>query len=124
MNSLPQLHREIMDRKKLSLEDLKEIQKLDEEKNKIQKELLRMETEFKIYNDKMIRREGDIKIVQEKINEANESIENIKKNIQEIDKEKQKYGKKAAQANAKYEQSLQEIKLKGNLISEYQKKNI
>ena len=72
MNSLPQLHREIMDRKKLSLEDLKEIQKLDEEKNKIQKELLRMETEFKIYNDKMIRREGDIKIVQEKINQRTE----------------------------------------------------
>lgn len=34
------------------------------------------------------------------------------------------YGKKAALANTKYQQSLEEIKLKGNLISEYQKKNI
>ena len=34
------------------------------------------------------------------------------------------YGKKAASALAKYQQSLEEIKLKGNLISEYQKKNI
>ena len=34
------------------------------------------------------------------------------------------YAKKAALANAKYQQSLEEIKLKGNLISEYQKKNI
>ena len=34
------------------------------------------------------------------------------------------YAKKAALANSKYQQSLEEIKLKGNLISEYQKKNI
>jgi hypothetical protein len=41
-----------------------------------------------------------------------------------VQKEKESYGKKAALANTKYLQTLEEIKLKGNLISEYQKKNI
>ena len=55
--------------------------------------------------------------MESKIEEGNETIENIKKETQVIDKEKESYGKKAAQANAKYLQSLEEIKLKGNLIS-------
>jgi hypothetical protein len=35
-----------------------------------------------------------------------------------------KYGKQSALSNSKYLHSLEEIKLKGNLISEYQKKNV
>lgn len=50
MNSIPQIHREIMDRKKLSHQDQKEIEELDNERNNIQKELLKMETQFKMYN--------------------------------------------------------------------------
>jgi chromosome segregation ATPase len=41
-----------------------------------------------------------------------------------VEKEKDSYGKKATLANSKYLESLEEIKLKGNLISEYQKKNL
>jgi hypothetical protein len=50
-----------------------------------------------------------------------ERLNNQKKNLE---KEKEKYGIQAAQANAKYFHSLEEIKLKDNLISEFQKKNI
>lgn len=57
MNSVPQIHREIMDRKKLSAQDMKEIEELDKERNNIQKDLLKLETQFKIYNDKLSKRE-------------------------------------------------------------------
>ncbi len=45
-------------------------------------------------------------------------------NIAVLEKEKEKYGIQFAQANTKYFHSLEEIKLKDNLISEFQKKNI
>ena len=45
-----------MDRKKLSSQDQKEIEELDNERNNIQKELLKMETQFKTYNEKLATR--------------------------------------------------------------------
>jgi len=51
-------------------------------------------------------------------------IERKNKKISQLEKEKEKYGINAAQANAKYFHALEEIKLKDNLISEFQKKNI
>jgi hypothetical protein len=41
-----------------------------------------------------------------------------------LEKEKEKYGLAYSKANAQYFHSLEEIKLKDNLISEFQKKNI
>ena len=46
-------------------------------------------------------------------------IDNKNKNINQLEKEKEKYGMTAAKANAKYFHSLEEIKLKDNLISEF-----
>lgn len=83
-----------------------------------------LEREFKSYNEKLAKKEKEIESYEEKIREGNETIAGLDKTIVEIQKEKEMYGKKAALANAKYQQSLEEIKLKGNLISEYQKKNI
>ena len=54
----------------------------------------------------------------------NKDLEQMEKKIDDLEKEKEKYGMQAAQANAKYFHSLEEIKLKDNLISEFQKKNI
>ena len=45
-------------------------------------------------------------------------------NILKLDKEKDKYGMQLSVANSKYFHSKEEIKLKENLISEFQKKNI
>lgn len=46
------------------------------------------------------------------------------KQLSELQKEKEKYGKQAALSNTEYIRRLEEIKLKDNLISEFQKKNI
>jgi len=66
-------------------------------------------------------------ILLEKNNEINsikKLIDRRNKNINRLEKEKEKYGMTAAKANAKYFHSLEEIKLKDNLISEFQKKNL
>lgn len=66
-------------------------------------------------------------ILLEKNNEVNSIKKNIdrkNKTINRLEKEKEKYGMTAAKANAKYFHSLEEIKLKDNLISEFQKKNL
>jgi len=63
----------------------------------------------------------------EKTNEINaikKEIDKKNKKINTLEKEKEKYGMTAAKANAKYFHSLEEIKLKDNLISEFQKKNL
>ena len=79
MNSIPQIQREIMDRKKLSQADQKEIEELDKERRDIQGELARMESQFKIYNDKLSANEQIIKEAQGVVLKNNDTIENIKK---------------------------------------------
>lgn len=67
------------------------------------------------------------KLKKEKNNEISglhKEQEHLSKKITNLEKEKEKYGIQSAQANAKYFHSLEEIKLKDNLISEFQKKNI
>ena len=58
------------------------------------------------------------------INATKKEIERKNKTINTLEKEKEKYGMVAAKANAKYFHSLEEIKLKDNLIAEFQKKNL
>lgn len=48
----------------------------------------------------------------------------LNKLIWQLEKDKQKYGIEASQANAKYYQCLEQVKLKNNLITKLQKKNI
>ena len=48
----------------------------------------------------------------------------LQKTINTLEHEKEKYGIEASQANAKYYQSLEQVKLKNNLITKLQKKNI
>ena len=61
--------------------------------------------------------ESDIKIYQKE-------GEKFKKEIQRLQNEKDKRGKEVLQANAKYFHLLEELKLKDNLIEEFQKKNL
>lgn len=124
MNSVPQLQREILDRKKLNVEERGEVEELERERAVILRNLAGLEREFKSYNERLGKKEKEIEGFEEKIREGNETIAGLERTQVEIQKEKESYGKKAALANAKYQQSLEEIKLKGNLISEYQKKNI
>ena len=50
--------------------------------------------------------------------------EKLKNIMTQLDNEKKKYGVEASQANAKYYQCLEKVKLKNNLITKLQKKNI
>lgn len=51
-------------------------------------------------------------------------MDRLNQKIKVLEKEKEKYGLQFSKANAQYFHSLEEIKLKDNLISEFQKKNI
>lgn len=62
--------------------------------------------------------------MESKISETDDSIEKLRREAVALEKDKERYGNQAASANAKYLESLEEIKLKGNMISEYQKKNL
>jgi hypothetical protein len=44
--------------------------------------------------------------------------------IGNLSKEKEKYGVEASQQNAKYYECLEQVKLKNNLITKLQKKNV
>ena len=44
--------------------------------------------------------------------------------IDQLENDKQKYGLEASQANAKYYQCLEQVKLNNNIITKLQKKNI
>lgn len=48
----------------------------------------------------------------------------LSKIIGNLSKEKEKYGVEASQANAKYYQCLEQVKIKNNLITKLQKKNV
>ncbi len=81
-------------------------------------------TNNKIQADNLITKEELLLEKQNEINAIKKEIERKNKQINTLEKEKEKYGMVAAKANAKYFHSLEEIKLKDNLISEFQKKNL
>lgn len=66
-----------------------------------------MERDFKSYNDKLFKKEKEIGSYEDKIKEGNDTISGLEKTIVEIQKLKEMYGKKAALANSKYQQSLE-----------------
>jgi len=123
-NSIEQLERIIDDTKRLAEEDRKLIEQLKASRNLLNKEINRAESNNKKQgNDLVISYKANKEKDNEIMNQAKE-VEILKKRISELEKEKEKYGITAAQANAKYFHALEEIKLKDNLISEFQKKNI
>jgi len=123
-NSIEQLERIIDDTKKLAEEDRKLIEQMKASRNLLNKEINRAESNNKKQsNDLLISHKANKEKDTEIVKQAQE-VEKLKKKISQLEKEKEKYGINAAQANAKYFHALEEIKLKDNLISEFQKKNI
>lgn len=85
----------------------------------LQKEINRAENNNKKLEEDLLQK---VKYLKEKDNELSglsKEMEKLNKKIQQLDKEKEKYGLQYAQAQAKYFHSLEEIKLKDNLISEF-----
>lgn len=124
LNSVTQIERQIADRRKLTQQDQEELEELERARSILQKDIIRMETQYKMHNDRLSKKEEEILREEAKIAQTNVTLEGLKKDIITLEKDKEKYGKQAALSNAKYLHSLEEIKLKGNLISEYQKKNV
>lgn len=67
---------------------------------------------------------GELTKLQNKIQGYKSEAQKLQKLIYQLEKDKQKYGIEASQANAKYYQCLEQVKLKNNLITKLQKKNI
>ena len=122
--SINELETDITNAKRKALDDRSLIEDIKRERDILLKELNRAEN-----NNRKQKEEKDMKekLKKEKSNEKSglhKEQDRLSKKITTLEKEKEKYGIQAAQANAKYFHSLEEIKLKDNLISEFQKKNI
>ena len=61
---------------------------------------------------------GDCEKLKKEIHKAKETAAELSKRIWSLEKEKEKFGKEASLANARYHQSLEEVKLKKNIIAE------
>ncbi len=122
--SINELEQDISISKRKAIDDRSLIEDIKRERDILLKELNRAEN-----NNRKQKEEKDMKekLKKEKNNEISglhKEEDRLSKKITTLEKEKEKYGIQAAQANAKYFHSLEEIKLKDNLISEFQKKNI
>jgi len=119
-----ELEKELLEQRKNENEDKSHIEELKRAKELLNKELCRAENNKKKQNEE---EEAKRKLIKEKeIELKGLAIEEDKKlkQIAILEREKEKFGIQAAQANAKYFHSIEESKLKDNLISEFQKKNL
>lgn len=73
---------------------------------------------------------GDITYVNNKLKKLQNQVrgyqieaQKLNKTISQLEKEREKYGIEASQAHAKYYQTIEEVKIKNNMIAELQKKN-
>lgn len=123
-NTIYQLEREIDEQNKIAEEDRKKISELTREQNNIRNNLSkakRVNEEQKNEEQKADKENKKMKrdqlVVQKDIWRLNQENDRL-----ELEKEKR--GTEASKANSKYYHLLEEIKLKDNLISEFQKKNL
>ena len=75
-------------------------------------------------NNEVIKGKKEKQKLDSDIKGYKKEISKSQKDIERLRNEKDKRGKEVLQANAKYYHLLEEIKLKDNLISEFQKKNL
>ena len=123
-NSIYQLEREIEETKKIAKEDKKVVDTMKNERDLLMKDIHKADKNNRDQGEKLLKEEKDHQDKRNEIHALRKDIERLNRKISQLEKEKEKYGINAAQANAKYFHSLEEIKLKDNLISEFQKKNI
>lgn len=73
---------------------------------------------------------GEITYVNNKLKKLQNQVrgyqieaQKLNRTISQLEKEREKYGIEASQAHAKYYQTIEEVKIKNNMIAELQKKN-
>ena len=123
-NSIYHLEQRVEASRRLGYDDLKIMEDLKRDRDLLDTDINKAGTNNKIQADNLITKEELLLEKQNEINAIKKEIERKNKQINTLEKEKEKYGMVAAKANAKYFHSLEEIKLKDNLISEFQKKNL
>lgn len=102
------------------------------------KEIEQKERERKLLNNELVKNEADSKaqkmiltdLKQQKKEQTNkiqaceQEQKSLGKRVSNLSKEKERYGQEASQANAKYYECLEQVKVKNNLIQKLQKKHI
>ncbi|EAR92616.3 flagellar associated protein, putative (macronuclear) [Tetrahymena thermophila SB210] len=124
IQSATQLERQVFDTKKLNEEDLQLIKELKNARELLERSLQKTDKQNKEQGDKIKKLDREITEKEKEIREKGWELDQMKRQLGDLEKEKEKFGKQAAQANAEYFRRLEEIKLKDNLISEFQKKNV
>ena len=105
-------------------EEKKEIEERMRERDLCNKDVVKAEEENRVQTSLIQSHQNQLKKLENKIQGYKTEIQKLQKLIYQLEKDKQKYGIEASQANAKYYQCLEKVKLKNNLITKLQKKNI
>ena len=104
--------------------------RLDEEIDRRHKEHSQNLKNLKNVDDEDHELDGEISYLQNKLKKLENQVrgyqieaQKLNKIITLLEKEQEKYGIEASQAHAKYYQTIEEVKIKNNMIAELQKKN-
>lgn len=108
--------------KKSVKEEKKYVRELQLQKETLTEDIGSIQKVTKDYHEDILIKVGDCEKVKKEIQRAKDTSGELSKRIWSLEKEKEKFGKEASMANARYHQSLEEVKLKKNIIAELQKK--
>lgn len=111
-------------KKKIVDEDKKENEQKIRQRDLLNKDVVTAEEDERQKASIISTLENELKKLQNKIALYKAEAQKLQKQIHQLEKDKQKYGIEASQANAKYYQCLEQVKLKNNLITKLQRKNI
>lgn len=98
-------------------ESNKRIEAKMRERDLLNKDVVLAEEKERDKADALQTLDGELKKLQNKIQGYKAEAQKLYKLIHQLEKDKQKYGIEASQANAKYYQCLEQVKLKNNLIT-------
>eukprot|EP00742_Colponemidia_sp_Colp-10_P001279 GILJ01001378.1.p1 GENE.GILJ01001378.1~~GILJ01001378.1.p1 ORF type:complete len:869 (-),score=252.53 GILJ01001378.1:154-2760(-) len=116
------INREIETQRKQAEADRKQIEDLLREKDLLNKNVVKADERTKRQVDLVKVHENTKKNLENEIQGYKGESQKMRKMIYQLEKDREKYGIEASQANAKYYQALEEVKLKDNQLSELQKK--
>ena len=123
-DQLSHLSRQFENKKKIVEEERKEIDQKMRQRDLLNKDVVGAEEEERKKQGVIQTLENELKKLQNKITGYKNEAAKLMDQIFLLEKDKQKYAVEASQANGKYYECLEQVKLKNNLITKLQKKNI
>lgn len=109
-------------------EEVEEIKKIIERKSRertlLNSDVVSAEETERKKKEELLAKDNELRKIENKHTAYTEEIQRLNKQNAKLEKEKEKYGMEASQANGKYYQCLEQVRLKKNLIAKLQKKNI